>query len=58
MTTTYYGFKAVMRDAAGSYDDTLWVASDSRESARLTCLATWPEIETLQFHKTIVDQED
>jgi hypothetical protein len=58
MTLHYYGFKAVMRDAAGSYNDTLWVFSETQEKARLTCLATWPQIETLEFYKAVADEEN
>ena len=58
MTTSYYGFDVTLRDAYGVTSDRVWVGATNQKTARLTALATWPQIETITFHKAIEDTDD
>jgi hypothetical protein len=55
-TTTYYVFDVLIEDVFGCpMRDRVWVAGDNQETARLTALATWPKIRTIEFLKSVED---
>ena len=49
-----YGFDVMIEDVPGLiFRDRVWVCASSQEEARLTALATWPKIRTIDFAKAV-----